>query len=206
MFALGFISFMVTVTLGSIYGQEFSPQTFAQRNFNYVQIPWIHKQIWPLDRQTTTNELCLYLRRNSIIPKTSETEVWHLTYDNFTPSTSRELDSSILAQYLNDYDELGHLTWLEWTEENDTMARLFWPVVAMSARNNEYLIMPSLFRTAKRADNDTELAEALKTVINEELTTRAGSLKGDKATQLEDLRDELLKYLDEYESPPKKPE
>lgn len=157
---------------GRVSGSEFSPNTFEQRQFSYYEIPFVKIQVMPVQRSAVPSGLHNLLMANSLIPPSKTPDRWDLVATNQTEGYSPECDAAILANYLNDDPWAGN-RWTLWTEEHADLANVFWAKVADMARFSRYLIIPSLFRAAERADSAKELEAELIQLCTTEIEIAA---------------------------------
>lgn len=163
---VGFISFAVlaycTLMFGLVQGEEFSPNTFVRREFQYYQLPWLGWQISPISRQTKTNALETYVAAQSWVSPlpAGSSQRWDLVLatQGTVPGTQRILSQGgarILCAYLDAQRENQDLVWLEWSKKNPELAKVVWPLIVRLARDDLYVFVPDLLRVA-RGESDVE--------------------------------------------------
>lgn len=158
---------------GAVVGEEFTPQRFQRRSYNYWEVPLIHVQITPLKRQNETNELETYLTQKKLVPVSGRSQPsWDLVTVRRADVAAAPGDALILCRYLDLKNSDGHFVWLEWTKANQGLAKVFWPTVAEAARCNMYVLTPDLFHLAQRATDQVIDAQNLKRQLAEHLAAR----------------------------------
>jgi hypothetical protein len=143
---------------GSVSGEEFSPGRFQRRSYHYWEIPLVHIQITPLQKQDETNDLENYLvQQKLILPANESRPRWdgvRLRRADFEASPG---DALILCRYLDQQDADGGLIWLNWSKQEPELAKVFWPVVADLARSKLYILAPEFFHMAQTASSPQAL-------------------------------------------------
>lgn len=151
------IGFLVLVAAGQISGQEFSPDDFSRRSFEYNQTPWFN---WILFQktysdQTTTLEESLVID-GFVVPVINKKKKWHLICDSGTGSrlTSHECDARFLTDYLDLTNDEGDYYWTQWNTDYPQSAKIFWPKIVDLARNQMYLKIPEVMQFAMEIQLD----------------------------------------------------
>jgi hypothetical protein len=158
--------FIATVWLGGVYGTEFCPDTFEQRTFTFFEIPWIGIQVTGIRRDDDTGLVELHVvKEKYVIPKQTEPKVWHLARLSRTSGQSTTGDANLLLTYFDAKQAKGEPAWLNWSEDNPDLAKVFWPVVAKAAREGNYVVMPELFSQARTANSAPELKKSLDAAL-----------------------------------------
>ena len=157
-----------TVTFGRVEGEEFSPHTFQRRRFRYVEIPLLGIQVWPIDRQDTTNDLEQHLRLLPGIVESPTVKRWDLGRVRRTGQDWEEGDVLILCMYLDAVDAKEQLHWYTWSLEHPELAAELWPVVGQLAQKQMYPLVPVAFRLAAAIPNATILRSLLRTSLAHE--------------------------------------
>ncbi|TWU40805.1 hypothetical protein [Novipirellula artificiosorum] len=159
------VLFLLIRVQGAVAGREFSPVTFAMREFRFYEIPLIHLQITPIRRTRVTTKTATYLRQNSLInAPTQHAEIWHLVdlSRGFTGQTPA--DAKILVDQLTLKHEGGEY-WRQWCIDHPKHAKLFWPRIQRLAGREMYLLMPPLFELAQTDQS----AEAMSQKVDDSL-------------------------------------
>jgi hypothetical protein len=164
---VGLILFLVIRTQGRVSGFEFAPSHFQQRQFEFFEIPWIHLQVTPIKRSSSTPDAAQYIRQNGLItvPPGQPTQ-WHLV------SISRGLTGSTLAdgQLLTRHLNLGGTTsfWRKWSEDHPQSAAALWPIVQQIASRELYVLLPRTFELALQLGDSSEFATLIDQLIAKE--------------------------------------
>jgi hypothetical protein len=135
---------------GSIRGEEFSPDTFKRRTFEYQEVPllgWRIGSVWHEDVSGPL-ERGLQIQRDLLPASPHASPRWDLIAMVHGAESYRG-DAEILRRYLTAGDETSPY-WLEWTQRHADLAKVFWPIVAATARSGQYVRLPELFETAER--------------------------------------------------------
>lgn len=147
------VVFFVLVASGSRFGEEFSPDNFASRQFTECRLPWINYQWQPLTHEDTTSEAADYLLTNNLLPAPNNTEqTWQLVSSG---GFSEGTDIQLLSQLLEETDENGGSFWINWSEKHPKKAKILWANVAELARDYLYYATPGLTEIAR--DNEYSL-------------------------------------------------
>lgn len=149
---LVFVVYVSTRIFGHVSGEEFSPDSFERRVFEYYEIPLVHLQITPISRQDTTNSLERHLAGQKLFPVQAGPELrWDLVRARQGAQTTRHGDAGILCAYLDASDENGNLIWKTWTEKDAALAKVLWTAVDRLADQRLYLLVPDVFALANQA-------------------------------------------------------
>ena len=158
--------FITTVWLGGVAGTEFCPQTFERRTFTFFEIPWIGIQVTGIRRDDNTGLVELHIiKEKYVVPIETEPKIWHLATLYRTSGKTTTGDANLLLTYLSAKQEKGEPAWLNWSEDNPELAKVFWPVVAKAAREENYVVMPELFSQARSAGSAQELQKGLDAAL-----------------------------------------
>ena len=163
------------LVLGRVDGSEFSPDTFAQRDFSFYNVPLLGVKVGPISRRDTTGPLANHLIMNKMIPTNATNPQWDMVTRATNIGQSEINDSQVLVDYLELSDSGGYPVWLRWTENHPEYAENFWPVVARLARGNLYVHLPRFFRLAREAEDPEQFKDDLQTAeikLHQELGAR----------------------------------
>jgi hypothetical protein len=157
--------------LGNVHGEEFSPDTFTRRTFEYRELPIMRWRISGVahDHISGPLERRLQSDRQLLPTSTSVPPRWHVI-SMVRGSEVFADDAEILKRYLTAGDEDSPY-WLKWTESHKDLAQALWPAVAAAARSGQYTRLPDLFETAEQMTITSqtkptveEFREALKAI------------------------------------------
>ncbi len=193
---------LIYLTFASMVdGEEFSPDTFETRRFQYYRIPIIG---WPVtnraieDSSSVLQQALLSDGYITLPPK--NTARWDLVREIWYSGTSPDFDAAILDKYLTMSDDGSNSRWFNWNDENPDRATVFWPAIADLARANQYVLMPDLFRLAINSPKaktraDDPFQQELQKLARQLLTEQARRFRqsGDTAGAVE--LEELAKTL-----------
>jgi len=141
------VVFFVLVASGNRYGEEFSPDNFASRQFTECRLPWINYQWQPLTHEDTTSDAADYLVTNNLLPAPNNAEqTWQLVSNG---SFSESTDIQLLCQLLEETDENGGSFWINWSNKHPKKAKILWANVAELARDYLYYATPGLTDIAR---------------------------------------------------------
>jgi tetratricopeptide (TPR) repeat protein len=147
---------------GVVTGEEFSPARFHRRSYHYWEIPLVHVQITPLQKQDETNDLENYLLQKKLIrPANEATPRWDLVRLRRAHLEAPPGDALILCRYLDQKNDEGEFIWLEWSKKEPQLANVFWPAVAEAARREVYIVAPELFHLADSTSSPDDLKQKL---------------------------------------------
>ena len=153
------IAGLIVYSMGDYSGEEFSPDDFTSRSFNYNQTPglkWILRKKKHYD--TTRIVVKELVADNLIVPVRYPKKNWHLIYDSGGSVISHECDARFLTQYLELTDDDGDYYWIEWNEKFPKSAKIFWPLVVDLARHEMYLRIPDVMQAAMDIKKDDPVA------------------------------------------------
>jgi hypothetical protein len=183
--AIGF-SIMLVMSFGRCTGEEFSASDFSRRDFYYFRIPLIKLQVTPIIRRAKTSLLVKHLQNKRLIPKNGQN--WELASLNAGADQPYIANELILCRYLDQRNDDYDLRWLDWSQKNPKLARVFWPVIFRIANEDLYLLVPDLFQLARYAKDPVQLdAELRKLIIREAARIAEGELQlahYDRAAQI----------------------
>lgn len=144
---------MVIVYFGLVTGEEFNPHTLERRTFQYYQVPGLHIQVTPINRDSSSPGFCTVLINDKLV-KTKTKKEWHLVWAALANRHTQRGDASILTRYIGDTNS----SWAQWSADNPKTAKKFWPVVIDLARRNHYLLIPDIMEVGARS-SDARLTE-----------------------------------------------
>ncbi len=183
---------------GQVEGIEFSPNEFRYRNFQYVQIPWIRVQVWPIVRSDSSPGLSDYLHGEKQILPTSISQPgrWDLVRISRNGRVGRG-DADLLYRALARRDESGSFFWLKWTQSNESSARRLWPEVQRLAERELYFLIPELMELATSQADPERLPVVLDDHLARVLELHASTQQelGNARNALE-LLDEALRHVE----------
>ncbi len=138
--------------VGYIQGEEFSPDDFSQRRFEYNHIFWLNWTIKGNKHTDTTTVVAQYLVDNNLITVRSPPRQWDLLRDSRTTGDTADFDARILTDYLQQQSDGNGFFWLNWSMDHPTYAAIYWPVVADLARTYCYLGIHEIMQWASEYD------------------------------------------------------
>jgi hypothetical protein len=173
--AIGLAAILIYMIIGfgNIRGEEFSPESFRRRSFEYYEIPLLGWQVWPIRHRDSTNALESYLSGGQLIGAGStptDATRWDLVVATRGITGSRVVahgDARILCYYLDIEGAEGEPVWLEWTKKNMPLAKVLWPAVADVSRQQLYLFAPDLLRLAEQATTAKKLQQDIASTLSE---------------------------------------
>lgn len=148
MLILGSIGFLVLLTTGIVQGEEFSPDDFSRRRFEYIRLPLLNWVVRGIEYTDIASDFEKSLGADGWISTTPAT-TWHL-YREFRNPESAECDARFLVGLLkikSDGDQYESY-WEEWNNQYPELAKPFWPLVARLARDEMYLAVPEFMQLA----------------------------------------------------------
>lgn len=155
---------LVLLGMGQVSGVEFSPDDFSRRRFSYNQLPIVKWVVFKktFDDETTQIEESL-VKQKFITPIVKKKKVWHLVSESGVQLPSAECDARFLTGYLDLLDEDRNNYWDTWNTEYPDSAAIFWPQIAELARDEMYLKVADVMRTAMAVTQDKpdDLRESL---------------------------------------------
>ena len=162
------ITLIATLAFGFVAGEEFAPESFARRSFWYYEIPLLHIQITPIDRDDETNELERYLRAQKYVaPSPPPSPRWDMVRVAQGATEVYQGDAAILCAYLDAVDQDGKFFWKLWSEQHPELARILWPAVARVAAQQLYLLVPEMFERAQSAEDPEAFSRELHRMLAE---------------------------------------
>lgn len=175
---LGLIGFLVIRVAGYVEGEEFSPTHFRARRFTFYEIPILHWQITPIQRETTTPDAAISLTQKKLVsPPAGEPAVWHLVSIQRGSTPAVNDDAALLMQQFRFVAD-GDVVWRKWSNDHPELAKILWPTIAKLSERELYVLMPRLFEMVRQIEDP----EALKTLI-------AGYLQIEYESLIRDMRD-----------------
>ncbi len=156
-------------TFGKAAGEEFSPDTFERRVFHYYQVPLLEAQVTPVFRTDCTGTLeSMLINRKYLKQVNIGNPKWDLVESGVTDGVTATGDAKILQRYLTALDTQGDVYWEDWTTEHKNQAKVLWPLVAKSSRQELYFLLPEMFRMADQDIKAKDLAKELEQYIGRE--------------------------------------
>jgi hypothetical protein len=156
----GSIGFLVLLTLGIVSGEEFSPDDFSRRRFEYIRLPILNWVVRGIEYTDLSSNFEKSLGPDGWI-STSPATTWHL-YREFRNPESADCDARFLVELLtikSDSDEYEYF-WDEWNNQHPDLAKPFWPFVARLARDEMYLAMPEFMQLAMDVEKGPSIPDA----------------------------------------------
>jgi hypothetical protein len=184
--AFALLAFMAIRWFGTVTGLEFSPHTFTQREFYYLELPLVRARISPVYHQDVTGPLEKRVRKDAATfpPATTQASRWDLVTmqrgkRNFTG------DALIVCRYFDDEGDTAR-RWQRWNRLHPELAEKLWPAVVTVCREEHYTFVPNLFATAERLTSDTsrpkptadEFQQALSAVLAQQYVQLADAQQG----------------------------
>ena len=123
-----------TLIFGWVNGEEFSPQTFQVRGFEYLQVPLLRVQVLGVER---TAPRAANANLGQWIPADAAPPRWDLVRGVSGHQPGPAGDAAILLAYI-DSSQGGSAPWDAWNRAHPKLAAEFWPLVAQVARENAY--------------------------------------------------------------------
>jgi hypothetical protein len=135
---------------GSVSGEEFSPDTFSRRTFEYQEVPLVGWRIGAVSHEIVSGPLEKRLQGDPALlpPSPHDPPRWHVI-TMVRGAQPYSDDAQILRRYLTAGDEKSPY-WLEWTNQHKELAKVFWPAVVAATRSGQYLRLPDLFAAAEQ--------------------------------------------------------
>jgi hypothetical protein len=164
--ALTMVLLLAAFFFGGVTGEEFNPETFQRRRFQFYEIPLLRVQIWPLSRSDASGELEKLARAQGYVATKLPTDAqWHLFSFRRGAAASPPFDAQILQRYLDAIDDSRNQYWHLWSTAHPQRAKLFWPHVSRFARLRLYVVLPHLFEIARTAEDDASFTTALEAEV-----------------------------------------
>lgn len=141
---------MFLIFASIVDGEEFSPDTFETRRFQYYRLPVIGTVLTKRSIEDSSSVLHQTLLSDGFVtPPATKTNRWDLIRENWTSGNSPDFDASILDSYLAIRSDGSSQYWHNWNDQNPERAAVLWPAIADLARANQYVLMPDLFRLSR---------------------------------------------------------
>jgi hypothetical protein len=189
--AAGLVVTYATVHFGAVEGVELNPHSFARRSYSLYEVPLIRIQARGIRRQDLNADVAEFLAgKGYIVPAKKAPDVWHIISGSRGAGEPRVGDADILSRYLDAADADEKRVWIEWSNSNAEVAKIFWPAIARLAQEELYIHIPPLFDLAQRAVDP----KAFQTELHQEIAARLLDLAG-QMTKAEE-HDEALRVLD----------
>jgi hypothetical protein len=154
------------VRYGAVSGEEFAPGRFHRRSYHYWEIPFLHVQLTPIQRQDETSDLEKFLVQQKLIRPSNESQPrWDMVRIRRAEFEAPPGDALILCRYLDQKNAEGELIWLAWSKKETTLAKALWPAVAEAARREMYILVPELFHLAEKAAGPDELKQTIAQLL-----------------------------------------
>jgi hypothetical protein len=149
------IVFLALLSSSFVEGEEFSPDDFSRRQFDYVQLPWLKWVLKGIEYRDVSSDIEKSLVSEGWI-STTPAKNWHLCRE-FYGSQPAECDARFLVDLLNLKSQKPEFVyyWQEWNENHPDLAKIFWPMIADVARDEMYLIVPELMQLAMEVDTNS---------------------------------------------------
>lgn len=196
------VFYIGTRFFGLVRGEEFTPDLFQRRTFEYYEIPLIRIQVTPIARQDNTNSLERYLRGQKFVPAARPTPPrWDLVSCSQAGRGVAVGDADILCAYLDAKDAEDTYVWRTWTEKHADLAKILWVEADHLADQRLYLLIPDLFELAARAADTAKFHRTLRQTMADRCETlaRAQHELGHHHAALQ-LLDEALRYAPQRQS------
>lgn len=156
---------LITAMFGSVSGEEFSPNDFQRRSFQYYQIPFIGLQIWPLRHFDATGDLEADLLKNKLIVANPNAKPrWDLVRGQSGGSFVED-DAALLCRYLELRNKQYNLVWSDWNTKYPAQAKILWPMVQKLADQELYDFMPDIFELAESPGDPAAFNVALQSLV-----------------------------------------
>jgi hypothetical protein len=164
------LAYLAVRWFGTVVGVEFSPDTFAQRQFYYLELPMVRARISSVYHQDITGPLEKRVRSDAALfsPTKADPPRWHLVA---MERGSREYtgDALIVHRYFDDEGDTAR-RWLQWNRRHEELAKILWPAIVEACRGEHYAFTPELFAAAERLTTDPAMkttADEFRTVIGQ---------------------------------------
>lgn len=157
----GSFGFLVLLSMGFVQGEEFSPDDFSRRRFEYLRLPVLNWVLRNIEYRDLTTDFEKSLGPDGWITTTPAT-TWHL-YREFRDPESADCDARFLVGMLtikSEGDEYEHF-WEEWNNQYPELAKPFWPLVARLARDEMYLAVPEFMQLAMDVEGEPAAPDAI---------------------------------------------
>ncbi len=187
-FGVSLVLYIVIRVQGRVEGVEFAPSHFQERQFYFLEIPWIHLQISPIRRTSVTVSAAQYIRQKSLItvPNGQPSE-WHLVSISRGMGAMKPADGELLSRQLKIVT--GSNVWEQWSEDHPALATVFWPLVQRTATRELYVLLPRMFELAYPQRDAAELSDVIHRYLrNQYVALVRESIRAERM----ELADELL--------------
>jgi len=193
--------YVSTRFFGWVSGEEFSPDLFQRRQFQYYEIPLIGFQITPISREDTTNDLERYLSSQKLVKNTAVQPRWNLVWARQGTQSPHQGDAGILCAYLDARDADENSLWQTWSAKNPQLAKTLWAAVDRLAEQGHYVLIPDVFSLASQAGEAVAFEQAVADTLaaRYELLARTQLDLGDPQLARE-LAEEGLRHAPERAS------
>jgi hypothetical protein len=193
--------YVSTRVFGSVSGEEFSPDLFQRRTFQYYEIPLLGFQITPIFREDATNDLERYLSSQKLVQNTAVEPRWNLVWARQGAQSSHLGDAGILCAYLDARDADENSVWQTWSTKNPQLAKTLWATVDRLAEQGHYVLIPDVFSLASQAGEAVAFEQAVADTLaaRYEMLARTQLDLGDPKLARE-LAEEGLRHAPERES------
>jgi len=145
------------LALGTVRGEEFSPDAVSRRSFWYLEIPLLGRRITDVYRTDSTGPFLRLLQSQSYVTTVPEKQAhWHTVRVSRLTETETG-DAELLLQVF----DAGHgngFGWYAWTQQNPPLAKVLWTEVLQLACEQQYVFVPPLLVAAREASSADQLA------------------------------------------------
>ncbi|WP_250930875.1 hypothetical protein [Aporhodopirellula aestuarii] len=184
--ALGVLLLIVIRTMGYVEGEEFSPTHFRSRTFSFYEIPLIHWQITPIQRESTTPPAALlFTQKNWVSPPPGDPVDWHLVSLQRGMEETYNADASLLLTQLR-LRANGTGVWRKWSQDHPGLAGALWPAVAKLADRELYILMPRLLEMARQIDSPPALQSTISNYLTQEYASLIRDMRAAGQNELAD--------------------
>ncbi len=185
-FFLGFLAILglMTLILGNVHGEEFSPQSFCVREFSYYRFPIVRQRITATDLPTPAGTLACSPAISANLSTgigTNGPIRWDLAEHSIGANTSLRGEASILLTYLRSP------AWETWSTDKPKLAKVLWPALQELGIQRCYFAIPDLMQAAEGASTPEELKSEIARISLHaaELSARNYQSKGQTAESQE---------------------
>ena len=179
-----------------IHGEEFCPQLFQKRSFQYWRLPGTKLRIGRTTLSPAVSPCSKSILQTLASGGVSE---WHVSKVGYG-SVARDLGPQILIDYLDAKDANGANVWDAWSFRNSQQAAVLWPIVQQVALQEMYHCVPDLLRTANSDLDLKTLDKNLRMVCLQSAQSKLKALQEEKNTDGEKaLRRWILELTDDYQ-------
>jgi hypothetical protein len=149
----------VTLVFGRVVGTEFSPTSFARREFFFFRMPFTRFQISPVTYTIQPNPYEDYLLKQKLLPPAQAT-IWNVADISYATADGAG-EASILTNLLDAKKSSDAFVWLAWSQDHPNQSKVFWPLVSQAAQAGAYVVLPDLFEAAASISDDVEFARVI---------------------------------------------